>query len=140
MIKTVNASPFIPALKGAFIALIFSVGATLASAFFLTESKNLDIMTSVLPKVLQVISALIGGFFAGKFAKERGYISGIFSGLIFSAIIVIGSLINSGFKFYYSIISVIAITTASLIGSLLAKDRGQSSAAKRKSIMKMMRS
>ncbi len=140
MIKTVNASPFIPALKGAAVSLLFSVAAILASAFFLTESKSLDMMTAVLPKVLQVISALIGGFFAGKFSKERGYLSGIISGLIFSAVIIIGSLIGSGFELYYALVSTVTVTMASFIGSLLSKERGRSGAAKRKSIMKMMRS
>ncbi len=140
MIKTVNASPFIPALKGAAIALLSSVATILASAFFLTESKSLDMMTAVLPKVFQVISAIIGGFFAGKFSKERGYLSGITSGLIFSAVIIIGSLISSGFVLYYALVSTITVTMASFIGSLLSKERVKSGAAKRKSIMKMMRS
>ncbi len=139
MIKTVNASPFIPALKGAAVALLFSLAAVLASAFFLTESKSLDLMTAVLPKILQVVSALIGGFFAGKFSKERQYLSGIIGGLIFSAVIVVGSLISSGFELYYALVSMITVTMASFIGSLLAKDRGKSGAAKRKSIMKKMR-
>lgn len=140
MIKTVNASPFIPALKGTAVSVLFSVAAILASAFFLTESKSLDLMTAVLPKVLQVISALLGGFFAGKFSKERPYLSGIISGLIFSTIILVGSLIISGFELYYAIVSTLTVTMAAFIGSLLAKDRGKSGAAKRKSIMKMMRS
>lgn len=139
MIKTVNASPFIPALKGAAVSLLFSGAAVLASAAFLTESKSLDIMTAVLPKVIQVISAIIGGFFAGRFSKERGYLSGILSGLIFSAVITIGAIISSGFELYYALVCTITVTAASFIGSLISKDRGKSGAAKRKSIMKKMR-
>lgn len=139
MIKTVNASPFIPALKGAAVSLLISFAAILASAAFLTESKALDLMTAVLPKVLQVISALVGGFFAGKFSKERPYLSGIISGLIFSAVITVGALISSGFELYYAIVSTITVTAASFVGSLLSKDRGKSGAAKRRSIVKKMR-
>lgn len=140
MIKTLNASPLIPALKGAAISLLCSFVAVLASAFFLTESKSLDLLAAVLPKVFQVVSALVGGFFAGKFSKERGYLSGIFSGLIFSAVIAVGAIINSEFRLYYVLISTLIITLASFIGALLSRERAKSGAAKRKSIMKKMRS
>ncbi len=140
MIKTVNASPLIPALKGAAISLLVSLFTLFVSAFFLTESKSLELMTAVLPKVFQVVSGLIGGFFAGKFSKDRGFLSGIFSGLIFSAIITVGALINSGFRLYYVLLSTLIITLASLVGSLLSRERSKSGAAKRKSIMKKMRS
>ncbi len=139
MIKTVNASPLIPALIGAAVSLMLSVVTVLLSAFFLTESKSLELLTAVLPKIFQVISALVGGFFAGKLSRERGYLSAIISGLLFSAVIAVGALINSGFEIYYVLVSTLTLTTASLIGSLLAKDRGRSGAAKRKSIMKKMR-
>ncbi len=140
MIKTVNASPFLPALKGAAISILISIGAVLVSAFFLTESKNLDLLTAVLPKVFQVISALIGGFFAGKLSKERSYLAGIISGLIFSAVITVGALISSGFELYYVLVSTLTVTTASLVGSLLSKEKAKSGAAKRRSIMKKLRS
>ena len=139
MIKTVNASPIIPALIGAAAALITSIVSILVSAAFLSESKSLEIMTAVLPKILQVISALVGGFFAGKFSKERPYLSGIISGLIFSTVITVGSLISSGFELYYAIVSTITVTAASFVGSLLSMDRGKNGAAKRRSIMKKMR-
>ncbi len=139
MIKTVNASPIIPALIGAAAALITSIVSILVSAAFLSESKSLEIMTAILPKVFQVISAIIGGYFAGKFSKERGYLSAIVSGLIFSLFIAVGSLIGSGFEIYYTLVSMLTVLTASFIGSLLSKDRGKSGAAKRRSIMKKMR-
>ncbi|MBE6581705.1 MAG: TIGR04086 family membrane protein [Ruminococcaceae bacterium] len=140
MIKTVNASPLIPALKGAAISLLVSLFALFVSTFFLTESKSLELMTALLPKVFQVISAIIGGFFAGKFSKDKSFLSGIFSGLIFSAIITVGTLINSGFRLYYVLISTLIITLGSFIGSLLSREKSKSGAAKRKSIMKKMRS
>lgn len=139
MIKTVNASPLIPALKGALIALICSFVSVFLSAFFLTESKSLELLSAVLPKVFQVISALIGGFFAARLSKERGYLSGILSGLLFSAVIAVGALINSHFVPYYIIVSTLILIFASFIGSLLSKERPRSGAAKRRSIMKKMR-
>ena len=140
MIKTVNGTPVIPALKGALVSLVISFVALIVAGFFLVESKSLTALTAVLPKIIQAISAIIGGFFAARFSKERGYLSGIICGLIFSAIIIIGSLINSDFKLYYALISASVITVSSFIGSLLNRGGTKSGAAKRRSIMKKLRS
>lgn len=139
MIKTVNASPFIPALKGASIALGISLASVFASAFILKDVKQPELLIAVLPKVIQVISALVGGFFAGRFSGSRPYVSGAVCGLIISAVITVGALISSGFRLYYAVVSIITVTAASVIGSLLSREKPKSGNARKKAIMKMMK-
>ncbi len=138
MIKTVNGTPIIPSLKGAAIAIGVSAAAILISGIFLTESKSLDMLVGVLPKIIQIVSSLIGGFAAAKLSKERSLLTSLISGLFYGVFIIIGSLISGGFELYYAVISLLSVTVASVIGSFFAKDRPKSGSARRRSMMKMM--
>ena len=137
MIKTVNASPLIPALKGTLIAVSVSAVSLLLASALLTESKGLDMISAVLPKIIQVVSAIIGGLIAGKASASRPYVSAVICGLIFGGIITVGSVISGGFEPIYTLISIATVTLSAFVGSLLSKEKPKSSHARKKAMMKM---
>ena len=139
MIKTVNASPLISAVKGALAAITVGFTLLLLSAACLTESKGLEMITAVLPKVIQVLSAIIGGFFAGRFSDSRPYVSAAISGVFFFFIITVGSIILGGFDPMYAIINLVGVTGSSVLGSLISKEKPKSSRSRKKAIMKMIK-
>lgn len=138
MIKTVNASPFMSALKGAIAALIISTALMFVSAIPLTNSTQLDMLTSVLPKASQVISALIGGIFAGRMSKDNTIISGLLCGAMYGAVIVIGSLITGGFNIVYSVICLSLSALSSLLGAFIGVPKEKNEKSRRKALMKKL--
>ncbi len=138
MIKTVNASPFMSALKGALAALIISTALMFISAIPLTNSTQLDMLTSVLPKALQVISALIGGIFASRMAKDNIVLCGLLCGTMYGAVIVIGSLITGGFNIVYSVICLFVAALASLLGAVIGVPKEKGEKSRRRAMMKKL--
>ena len=136
MIKTVNASPFMSALKGALASLIISTALMLICAIPLTNSSELDMLTSVLPKVIQAISALVGGILTSKTARNSTVLCGLLCGTMYGAVIVIGSLIMGSFNIVYSVICLFVSALASLLGAVFGVPKEKDEKSRRRAMMK----
>lgn len=139
MIKTINGSPLLNALKGLAAAFLTSLILLLILGKVLTESSDLEALTQLLPKAVQLISALLGGIIAGRFSKETAFISGILCGLIFASVVTLGSFAIGEFGFWYSVVSIIALTAISMLGSIIGSPKAKSESSRRKAMMKKLR-
>ncbi len=138
MIKTVNASPLIPALKAAGIAIAISLALILASAFFLTESSSLEALTGILPKVIQIIAVFIGGLASGRLSRGNALLTGALGGLIYGGVILIGSLISGGFDICYSLLSLSVSAVLSMLGALVGVPKEKDGKRRRRKMMKKL--
>ena len=139
MIKTINGSPLISALKGLGGAFLSSVVLILISAKILTESSNLEFLVTFVPMFIQLISAFVGGIISGRLSESNGYVSGIICGSLYGGIIFIVSVFTGGFNFIYSVIRLAIIVLISALGSIAFSSKHGSEKKRRKAMLKKLR-
>ncbi len=136
MIKTVNASPFTASLKGLALSALVTVGLLVISAIPLTESKDLEILSQILPKCIQALASLIGGAVTGRLLKEKAHIFGMLTGAMYGVILVIGMILLGGFDIVKAVISLGIPTVMGLLGSFIGTPKEKSPSSKRRALMK----
>ena len=136
MIKTVNASPFTSSLKGLAVSVTATALLLVISAIPLTESKELVLLSIILPKCIQALSALIGGIVTGRLVKERAHIFGMLTGAMYGLMLVTGMIFLGGFDVVKAVISLVLPTVMGFLGSFIGTPKEQSASSKRRAMLK----
>lgn len=98
--KSENKNFIISILKGALISVCVSLVCILVFAFFIKLTNMSDGIIKPINQVIKVLSILIGTIIAVKKTKQKGLISGIFVGLLYTVLaFVVFSALNGSFKF-----------------------------------------
>ena len=138
MVKTVNASPLVCAFKGALVSLLISLLSMPISAWILLKADDPGILIFVLPKALQIISAIIGGIVIAKCRGSNGILTSLIGGAIYSAVIIIGGLIMSS-SAVTMIIMIALIFLSFVLGDVIGVPKEKSTSSKRKEMMKRLK-
>lgn len=137
MIKTVNASPYVKGILGALASCIISLALMVISSWILCNVSDPSLYIFALPKIIGVISALIGGIIVSG-NKESPIIPSLLSGVFFTLIIIIGAFIKSENLLLTLIVSILTII-ASVLGGIIGKPKAKSTNATRKEMMKKLK-
>ena len=137
MVKTVNASPIICALKGLIAAAVSSVSLLLILGIVLSKSDDPDAYIYIAPKIIQGISALVGGFVSSRFAEKNLFSSVVF-GIMFSLIITFTALISGGNALLALIMPIISIVL-SILGGIIGIPKAKSSMSAKRTMMKKIK-
>ncbi len=137
MVKTVNASPLICALKGTFTSLILSLVIMPVTAWILISTEDPESFIFVVPKAIQIITALIGGIVAARCRGSKGLITAFLSGAIYSTVIIIGGIAAKA-QTLTMIIMIILICVISVLGGIIGIPKEKSAGAKRREMIKKL--
>lgn len=137
MVKTVNASPFICALKGAVMALALSLIAMPIAAWALSGTADPESFIFVTPKAIQLVSAVIGGIVSARCRGNKGFISPLISGAIYSAVVIIGGVVSEA-QTVHMIIMIALILIMSVLGGIIGIPKEKSAGAKRREMIKKL--
>ena len=137
MVKTLNASSLTCSLKGIISSLITVVILFPLCAWTLTLLSDPRTLISVLPKVISVLSALIGGFVCGRCGSDKAVLSALICGTALYAATVTVCLILGG-----SLLSVpvglVCTVIPSVLGALIGIPKEKSAGAKRRALIKKL--
>lgn len=137
MVKTVNASPVICALKGFLYALISSVILLLALGIILSNSEDPEAYIFIAPKIIQGLSALVGGFFSSRCSEKNLFSSFVF-GILFSLSIMLISLAIGG-NTLLAIIMAVITTTLAILGGIIGVPKAKSSSSSKRAMIKKIK-
>ena len=97
---------------------IFILNIVISSLYYFDLIKNSTFNIS--RTIITLISVLIGGFYIGKYSKEKGYIEGLKLGIIIIVFMIVFSLVlKSNFNitmFLYYVMIIISSILGSMIG------------------------
>lgn len=111
-------------LKKILFSIIYITSSILISTFIITILNYFNIISdkiiSLFKILIPIISLFIGGFYAGKKSKNKGYLEGLKLGLIFSIILIIFNFLafNNEFKLKYLLFYFIIIISC-ILGSCM---------------------
>ena len=137
MVKTVNASPVLCAMKGIFASIITSVVLIPLTAWAISFCDDPRILISVTPKIISILSSLIGGIVCSKTDYNRSVAPSIICGtILFVTYATVSLILESG------IIAVplwlISTILPAFLGSIIGKPNEKSGKAKRRAIVKRL--
>ena len=114
-------------LKKYFIALGIIFGIIFLLALIISILNYFSLIQNNIFKWLKlfipIISSFIGGFYIGKFAKEKGYLEGIKLGLLFIILMFIVTLLDGNNIKWILIIYYLILLLTSMLGSMIGINR-----------------
>ena len=90
----------ISSLKGGLIGVCISLGLILIFAFIIKMSYLSDIVIKIINQIIKALSIFSGTLFTIRKTKEKGLLTGLFIGVIYSLLaFLVFSILNGGFSF-----------------------------------------
>ncbi len=132
-----NKSLLLSALKGLGVGIAITLILLLIGNLIALKTPDPDTTASFLAHGIRILAGFATGFFAARFRREQGLVTGVVAGVLYTALLALGAAFIAGaFSFFSSLLLCLAVVASAAIGGILGIPGEKSSAAKRKALLK----
>ncbi|MBE6621470.1 MAG: TIGR04086 family membrane protein [Ruminococcaceae bacterium] len=134
-----NKSLFLSAVKGLGVGLLITLVLLLVGNLIALKTPDPDTVASLMAHGIRILAGFATGFAAARFQRERGLVTGITAGALYTAVLALGAAFMAGdFSFLSALLLCLAVIAASAVGGVAGLPGEKSGAAKRKAMLKRM--